>query len=276
MTEEFHELVNVSEIADAAALTIPRAKALFDSVVQQRDYTVVQLLQHSAGDVPTLECLVVEVECDGVPPKNTQEVLPMDVLSRNDTAAARKQSGIPKEGPSGVLIGAGSLGSAMLNLWGRAGWGQWTVIDKDHVKPHNLSRHVAYAQHIGDPKATVVADLHAAAMHGANEVTALNLDASDFKQSVLTDALTAATLVVDASTTLEYPRRQRGRCIRPALLRLHHTRWQRRGAARGGCVAVTMPAHIGSAVLPRSDPRSLGKGSPCRQRKLVLERRELP
>jgi len=478
MTEEFHELVDVSEIADAAVLTIPRAKALFDSVVRQRDYTVVQLLQHSAGDVPTLECLVVEVECDGVPPKNTvginyrerlalcvpddpkllievlalrkdfpmlmhqnqgipgaaaslclyfepvatvmrtwtpqsflrriqwwleksargelhpadqpvehlffatkyelvlpwnlaelrkstahrfviargserpdkgftcvleaiprdealkartaapmelvlppvihgfverdpatlgqlaellsrrgidliaalrtelhgrvgdagiaaiadakftvlllhipicradgeapvrtshrafvvmigamelgvsigalmlhekryfkdllntqpatewrtQEVLPMDVLCRNDTAAARKQSGIPGEGPSGVLIGAGSLGSAMLNLWGRAGWGQWTVIDNDHVKPHNLSRHVAYAQHIGDPKATVVADLHAAAMHGASEVTALNLDASDFKQSALTDALTAAKLVVDASTTLEYPR----------------------------------------------------------------------
>lgn len=481
MSEEFHELVNVSEIADAAALTIPRAKALFDSVVRQRDYTVVQLLQHSAGAVPTLECLVVEVECDSVPPKNTvglnyrerlalcvpddpkllievlalrkdfpvlmhqnqgipgaaaslclyfepvatvtrtwtpqsflrriqwwleksargelhpadqpvehlffatkyelvlpwnfaelrkitahrfviargperpdkgftcfleviprnetlkagtaapielvlppvihgfverdpdtlgqlaellsrrgidliaalrtelngrvdrvgdagiaattdakftvlllhipicradgeapvrmshrafvvmigamelgvaigalmlhekryfkdllntqlatewrmQEVVPMDVLSRNDTAAARKQSGIPEEGPSGVLIGAGSLGSAMLNLWGRAGWGQWTVIDKDHVKPHNLSRHVAYAQHVGDPKATVVADLHAAAMHGASEVTALNLDASDFKQSALTDALTAAKLVVDASTTLEYPR----------------------------------------------------------------------
>jgi integrative and conjugative element protein (TIGR02256 family) len=478
MTEEFHKLVDVSEIADAAALTIPRAKALFDSVLRQRDYTVVQLLQHSAGDVPTLECLVVEVECDGVPPKNTtginyrerlalcvpddpkllievlalrkdfpvlmhqnqgipgaaaslclyfepvatvmrtwtpqsflrriqwwleksargelhpadqpvehlffatkyelvlpwnlaelrkstahrfviakgserpgkgftcfleaiprdeafqagtaapielvlppvihgfverdpvtlgqladllsrrgidliaalraelhgrvgdagiaatadakftvlllhipicradgeapdrtshrafvvmigamelgvaigalmlhekrhfkdllntqpatqwrtQDVLPMDVLSRNDTAAARKQSGIPEEGPSGVLIGAGSLGSAMLNLWGRAGWGQWTVIDKDHVKPHNLSRHVAYAQHIGDPKASVLADLHAAAMHGASEVTALNLDASDFKQSALTDALTAAKLVVDASTTLEYPR----------------------------------------------------------------------
>lgn len=478
MTEEFHELINVSEIADATALTIPRAKALFESVVRQRDYTVVQLLQHSAGDVPTLECLVVEIECDGVPPKNTvginyrerlalcvpddpkllievlalrkdfpvlmhqnqsipgaaaslclyfeppatvmrtwtpqsflrriqwwleksargelhpadqpvehlffatkyelvlpwnlaelrkstahrfviargserpdkgftcfleaiprdqtlkagtaapielvlppvihgfverdpatlgqladllsrrgidliaalrtklhdrvgdagiaatgdakftvlllhipicradgeapvrtshrafvvmigamelgvaigalmlhenryfkdllntqpatqwrtQEVLPMDVLSRNNTAAARKQSGVPREGPSGVLIGAGSLGSAMLNLWGRAGWGQWTVIDKDHIKPHNLSRHVAYAQHIGEPKATVVADLHAAAMHGASEFTALNLDASDFKQSELTEALTAAKLVVDASTTLEYPR----------------------------------------------------------------------
>lgn len=480
MAEEYHELVNVSEIADAATLTIPRAKALYDAVARQRDYKVIQLLQHSVGDAPKLECIVVEVECDGVPPKNTvgidycerlalcvsddpkqlievlalrkdfpilmhqnqgvpdapaslclyfeptatvmrtwtpqsflrriqwwleksargelhpadqpvehlffatpyelvlpwnfaelrksqahrfviargperpnggftcfleavpkdaaikvgtavpieltlppvvhgfverdpatlgqladilsrrgidliaalrtalqgrvgeagvatsaddrstvlllhipicrtvgedpirtnhrafvvltgalelgvavgalflldkkyfsaaglldpqpatqwqpQSVFPMDVLSRNDATAARRQSGINDEGPSGVLIGAGSLGSAMLNLWGRAGWGRWTVIDKDHLKPHNLSRHVAYAQHVGEPKAKVVADLHAAAMHGSTEITPLNLDASDFKQSAVTDALTAAKLVVDASTTLEYPR----------------------------------------------------------------------
>jgi integrative and conjugative element protein (TIGR02256 family) len=478
MTEEFHELVNVSEIADAAALTIPRAKALLDAVTHQRDYAVVQLLQHSAGGAPTLEFLIVEVECDSVPPKNVyginyrerlalcvpdnpkqlievlalrkdfpilmhqnqgapdspaslclyfepvatvlrtwtppsflrriqwwleksargelhpadqpvehlffaskyelvlpwnlvalrnsqahrfviargpervdegftcfleaipkdapakigtaapvelvlppivhgfverdpatlgqladilvrrgtdlvaalrdalQErvgeagilataddkftvillhvpvcrtegadpvrishrafvvltgalqlgvatgalmlheqryfkdlmngqqtsqwrslgVFPMDVLSQNDAAAARKQSGITDEGPAGVLIGAGSLGSAMLNLWARSGWGRWTVIDKDHIKPHNLSRHVAFAQHIGEPKATVAADLHAAATHGATELIALNADASDFAQEAITHAVTATKLVVDASTTLEYPR----------------------------------------------------------------------
>ncbi|ABM39639.1 ThiF family adenylyltransferase [Polaromonas naphthalenivorans] len=136
----------------------------------------------------------------------SQPVLPMAVLSQNDAAAARKQSGITEEGPAGALVGAGSLGSAILNFWGRAGWGSWTVIDKDHIKPHNLSRHVAYAQHIGYPKATVVADLHAAAMHGASEITPLNADASDFKPGAVTDALSSVKLVVDASTTLEYPR----------------------------------------------------------------------
>ena len=130
----------------------------------------------------------------------------MDVLNRNDAAAARRQSGIADEGPAGVLIGVGSLGSAMLNLWSRSGWGQWTVIDKDHIKPHNLSRHTAYAQHIGAPKTSVVAELHEATMHGATKVTTLNADASDFTQGAVTDALTATTLVIDASTTLEYPR----------------------------------------------------------------------
>lgn len=135
-----------------------------------------------------------------------QLVFPMDVLSRNDAQAARRQSGIDEEGPNAVLIGAGSLGSAMLNLWGRAGWGRWTVIDKDHIKPHNLSRHVAYAQHVGDPKSDVVAGLHAAVMNGATVITPMNADATDFEQSAVKGALTSTQLVIDASTTLEYPR----------------------------------------------------------------------
>jgi integrative and conjugative element protein (TIGR02256 family) len=135
-----------------------------------------------------------------------QPVFPMDVLSRNDAHAARRQSGIDEEGPNAVLVGAGSLGSAMLNLWGRAGWGRWTVIDKDHIKPHNLSRHVAYAQHVGDPKSDVVAGLNAAVMNGATVITPLNADATDFEQSAVKGALTSTQLVIDASTTLEYPR----------------------------------------------------------------------
>jgi len=135
-----------------------------------------------------------------------QPVLPMGVLTQNDAAAARRQSGIAEEGPAGVLVGAGSLGSALLNLWGRSGWGRWTVIDKDHIKPHNLSRHAAYAQHIGETKAPVVAGLHAATMEGATEIVPIVADATDLAQASVAHALSAATLVVDASTTLEYPR----------------------------------------------------------------------
>ncbi len=134
------------------------------------------------------------------------EVQRMAVLTRNDAAAARKQSGIDHEGPQGVLIGAGSLGSAMLNLWSRAGWGHWTVIDNDYIKPHNLSRHTAYEQHIGQAKACVVAKLHTASVCGATKVTALEADASDFSCTPVTDVLFGAELVIDASTTLEYPR----------------------------------------------------------------------
>lgn len=135
-----------------------------------------------------------------------QCIFPMDVLSLNDAAAARRQSGLSDAGPNGVLIGAGSLGSAMLNLWGRSGWGAWTVIDNDHIKPHNLSRHSAYAQHIGQYKTAVASELHDAATHGASKVTPICADACDFTNAPVASALNSSTLVVDASTTLEYPR----------------------------------------------------------------------
>lgn len=136
-----------------------------------------------------------------------QDICPMDVLSLNDAAAARRQSGLNEAGPpNGVLVGAGSLGSAMLNLWGRSGWGKWTVIDKDHIKPHNLSRHTALAQHIGQYKSAVAAELHEAAVHGATRITPICADACDFTLERVASALTSSTIVVDASTTLEYPR----------------------------------------------------------------------
>ena len=134
------------------------------------------------------------------------DVWPMAVLRFNDPAAARSQSGISDEGPQGVLIGAGSLGSSLLNLWGRSGWGRWAVVDKDHIKPHNLTRHTTYAQHVGSTKADAVAGLHSAMSNGSSIVTAINADACAFNSEPVASTLKAATLVVDASTTLEYPR----------------------------------------------------------------------
>ncbi len=133
-------------------------------------------------------------------------IFPMSVLRMNDGAAARRQSGITDAGPAGVLVGVGSLGSAMLNLWSRSGWGQWTIIDEDHIKPHNLSRHLAYAQHVGEPKTKVVTELHSAITNGATTISSLIADATNFEEQSVKDALTNAQVVVDASTTLEYPR----------------------------------------------------------------------
>lgn len=136
----------------------------------------------------------------------SQEVYPIEILLENDPAAARKQSGIVDEGPVGVVIGVGALGSALLNLWGRSGWGKWMVIDKDHVRPHNLSRHTAFAQNIGESKVNVVANLHSAIMKDASQVIPLSTDACDFTQPQVLAALQDSNLVVDTSTTLEYPR----------------------------------------------------------------------
>lgn len=133
-------------------------------------------------------------------------IQPLEVLTQNSAAAARQQSGLGSAGPRAVLIGAGSLGSALLNLWSRAGWGQWTVIDVDHIKPHNLSRHTAFSQHIGQPKADVVAELNAATTDGATTITPITADACLPDNTTVGTAFSAADVVIDASATLEYPR----------------------------------------------------------------------
>jgi integrative and conjugative element protein (TIGR02256 family) len=135
----------------------------------------------------------------------------LDVQMAIGPAAARAQSGITDEGLDSVLVGAGALGSPMLNLWGRSGWGRWTVIDKDRIKPHNLVRHEADARHIGLEKVEVAAALHDDVAQGASQVSAICADAhqylSDGKGS---NVLREAKLVIDASTTLEYPRAASG------------------------------------------------------------------
>lgn len=130
----------------------------------------------------------------------------MEVQQGLDPVRARRQSGIVDEGPTGTCVGAGALGSAVLDLYTRCGWGQWTVIDNDHVKPHNLVRHVARSGQIGASKAQAMAALHDAVMRGAGAMTAIHADACDVDNADVLAALTKATLVVDASTTLDYPR----------------------------------------------------------------------
>lgn len=136
----------------------------------------------------------------------SEPIFPMSVLQFPDSEAARKQSSVHAEGPRAALVGAGSLGSVMLNLWTRSGWGQWSVIDKDHVKPHNLVRHAAFSHHVGELKCDVVSELCEAATDGAATVMTVRGDACDVDVSAVKDALTAGSLVVDASAALEYPR----------------------------------------------------------------------
>lgn len=156
------------------------------------------------GRYYTSEINLEPVELDGA--WRTLPCLPMEVLSENSPEAARQQSGIEDPGPHGVVIGAGSLGSALLSLWGRSGWGRWSVIDTDYIRPHNLSRHVAFAQHIGWPKVQVVASFQDAVMPGLNAIKPVVADACQSESAIVEAALCDAEIVIDASASLDYPR----------------------------------------------------------------------
>lgn len=134
------------------------------------------------------------------------QVEPMEVLMENTPEAARRQSGLTDTGPSGVVVGAGALGSALLNLWGRSGWGKWTVIDNDHVRPHNLSRHTAMANQVGKPKVVAIADLQQAATRGANPLQPVVADALGRDDEQAFPVVADAQCVFDVSAALDYPR----------------------------------------------------------------------
>lgn len=135
-----------------------------------------------------------------------QVLFPMEVLYCIDRPAARFQSGMATEGPNGALIGAGALGSALLDMWTRSGWGEWSVIDDDHIKPHNLVRHQADASLIGASKAEATVFRINSVMQGATKGTAIHADACDQSNDTVLETLRSSQLLVDASTTLDYPR----------------------------------------------------------------------
>lgn len=165
---------------------------------------------------------------------------PIEVVSGLRRAQARSQSGIEDPGPQGTVVGAGALGGALLEMWTRSGWGEWTAIDNDHVKPHNVVRHPADQRFVGYPKPNVAAARADEILQGAGRITAIIADACDLKEGKPLPALVEAELVIDASTTLEYPRMAS----------------QREDVARHASVFLTPKAN-GSALLLEDSKRSI-------------------
>ena len=137
MADVYHDLANVAEVGDDDALTIPRARALLDAIRRQRDYSLVQLLRHPTNGASTLECLIVEVECDGVPPKNPVGIryrerlalcVPIDPKKLIEVLALRKDFPILMHQNQGVLDAPASLclyfepPAAVMRTWTPAGF----------------------------------------------------------------------------------------------------------------------------------------------------------
>lgn len=138
----------------------------------------------------------------------TLTIEPVDVRVAFTSKDARKASGISDSGAEiqGVLAGVGALGSCMADLWCRAGWGCWTFIDDDVLHAHNLVRHTAKDPHIGWAKVDAVVEMARLTWPTAPKPTAIFANATDFSKEEVKSAVAGATLLVDATTTLEVPR----------------------------------------------------------------------
>lgn len=137
---------------------------------------------------------------------STIEIFPVDVLKLNSKTDYSFQSGIEDNNDHFTLIGLGALGSSLFDLWNRAGWGEWTLVDKDHIKPHNLTRHMGEIPFIGWNKATAAASRALSATGNVSGLSPIGADALKLEGDKR-DAVNKSSLVIDASTTLDYPRK---------------------------------------------------------------------
>ena len=136
------------------------------------------------------------------------QILPFDVVSQFTPASAAMFNGIEAENRSLCLLGAGALGSQVLDNLLRAGFGRWTVIDDDKLMPHNLARHSLGGTFVGWNKAKAVATL-AEQLVLEEVITPIdaNLTSSIAGDSPTVKALAEATLVVDCTASIPVARR---------------------------------------------------------------------
>jgi hypothetical protein len=136
-------------------------------------------------------------------------IFPIEVKWDVTKGFARKASNIDEKTANfkGVLAGVGALGSTIADLWAKECWGEWTFIDNDFLKTHNVVRHIARNLHIGQLKVDVVKKMVEMNYHdGYYLAKAVASSATNWTNPEVKDAITEADLLIDATTSLEVPR----------------------------------------------------------------------
>lgn len=127
---------------------------------------------------------------------------PIRALTREMTAAF---NGLQPTETRFVAIGAGSLGSQVVNNLLRAGQGNWVWVDEDQYLPHNAARHYLPSSYIGQGKALAMASL-LGTIYEKMELQAISanvlLAASDSVRTAFTDA----EVILDMSASVAVAR----------------------------------------------------------------------
>jgi len=105
-----------------------------------------------------------------------------------------------------TIIGAGSLGSQVLSIFARTGFGHWTVIDNDNLLPHNLARHALNSNSIGSNKAEKMSE-ELNLLFDEKIFTPLNADFINIaKETSTKELLKRSKAIVDISTSIAVAR----------------------------------------------------------------------
>jgi hypothetical protein len=132
MALEFHSVEDVQRVLEASEFKFPRAKEIAQAIAKNRDCTLVNFAKRTEDDCPTWEIIVVDVECDRVPPNNSPGILykerlalfvPKDPTRLVEVIALRKDFPVMIHQNHGVEGGAANLclyfdtPSSVLRTW---------------------------------------------------------------------------------------------------------------------------------------------------------------
>jgi proteasome lid subunit RPN8/RPN11 len=119
-------------------------------------------------------------------------------------AQAASGLGVERDYSSAItLVGAGAVGSQLAMSAARMGIGTWTIVDPDHLMPHNLARHALSQKYVGWAKVDAMA-AEIVAMLGAGAAVPVfgRIDRGGDGNK----ALSGAQLVIDASASVPVAR----------------------------------------------------------------------
>ena len=137
------------------------------------------------------------------------KILPIEIIPSITRQDARKFSGVQDERADfkGILAGLGALGSTLADIWTKEGFGEWTFIDDDYIRPHNVTRHLCRDIQVGQAKVDAVDCLVSANYNPGHVVNKkIIAQANDYSNAAILAALSESDLFIDATTTLEVPR----------------------------------------------------------------------
>jgi hypothetical protein len=129
----------------------------------------------------------------------------LNVVRALNQRAAAAYNGLRSSSTRYVAIGAGSLGSQVVNNLVRAGQGCWVWLDEDQYLPHNAARHYLPGNLVGVGKAQAMASLLRSTYEGA-DVQAIAANVLRPAEAQLTAAYEVAEVVLDMSASVAVAR----------------------------------------------------------------------
>lgn len=116
------------------------------------------LANSKAAGVKGADDVFVRAVPEGAPSADAIKIDPAQVHLAFDRELAAAVAGHPEpDRRRAVLVGGGALGSQIAVNMAREGAFLWTVVDADHLLPHNLARHALLTDELGAPKALALA-----------------------------------------------------------------------------------------------------------------------